>query len=78
MKLSDFINNPKTGNLSLTRAAFSVGFAICCLKLLLSGASFMGLSFVAFSGVDFAAAVTAVGALYQYNTHQLQKKDDAK
>jgi len=78
MKLSDFLNNPKTGNLSLTRAAFSIGFSICCLKLLVSGVSFLGLSFSAFSGVDFAAAVTAVGALYQYNTHQLQKKDDSK
>jgi len=62
--MSPWIKDPKSGEPSVTLTAFVTGFAVATLKLLLSGVVLGGLTLAAFSGGDYAAAVSAVGAIY--------------
>lgn len=62
MKL--WVKDPKSGEPSVTLTAFVTGFAVATLKLLLSGVTLGGLTLAAFTGGDYAAAVSAVGAVY--------------
>jgi len=59
-----FLLDPKTGEPSVTLTAFVLGFVVATLKLLLSGVTLGGLTLSPFSGVDYAAAIVAVGGIY--------------
>lgn len=59
-----YLKDPKTGERSVTLTAFVVGFAICVVKLIASGVTIHGFILSPFSGVDFGAAVGALGGIY--------------
>lgn len=64
-KLSYLFNNPDTGRPSITRTAFTTGFLIASLKLLLSGVQITDTyKFPEFDGADFAVVVGACGGIY--------------
>ncbi len=64
-----FIKDPKTGKKSVTLTAFVVGLLVANVKLLLSGVSVGSFVMSPFSGMDFAAVVGAVGAIYAARKH---------
>ena len=61
-----YMKDPGSGRDSVTLTAFIVGFAVCLVKLALSGMIIAGIKFSLFSGVDFAAAVGSLGMIYGY------------
>jgi hypothetical protein len=66
MKVRIYLRDPKSGKDSVTLTAFIIGFVVCLAKLALAGMTIRGIDFAPFSGVDFAAAVGALGAIYGY------------
>lgn len=66
MKISfnTFLLPDTGGNKSVTVTAFVVGFLVCLGKLAFSGMTIKGINLAQFSGMDFAAAVGALGAVY--------------
>ena len=70
-----FIKDPRTNKDSVTLTAFIVGFAVCLLKLIVSGMTIHGMTFSPFSGVDFAAAVGSLGAIYGFRRMNDYKTD---
>ncbi len=62
--MTPYLTDPKTGEKSVTLTAFVAGFSVCIFKLLLSGITLGSLQLSAFSGIDFAAATGALGAVY--------------
>lgn len=78
-KLVDFfiLKNKKTGKPSYTTTMVVVGFGVINLKLLLSGLE-VGDKFKMsdFSGVDYAAALTAIGAIHVGNKKLNHPKED--
>jgi hypothetical protein len=74
-----WINDPKTGKPSVTLSAFIVGFVVCTGKLLLSGIKVTDIiTFEQFSGVDYSAALAALGAIYVMRKRDSIKKDGDK
>lgn len=59
-----WLKDPKTKEKSVTLTAFMAGFAVATFKLLVSGLTLKGFQMAAFTGVDYAAAVGALGAVY--------------
>lgn len=53
-----------SGQPSLTRTLYAVGFIVCCFKLLVSGMTIGSFQMSQFTGVDFAAVQAALGAVY--------------
>ena len=70
-----FIIDPKTGRPSVNLSAFVVGFVVCTAKLLLSGIKTDIITFEQFSGVDYSAALAALGAIYVMRKRDSIKKD---
>jgi len=71
-----WIKDPKTGESSVTLTMFVIGFIIATIKLLLSGILIGDVHLQPFTGGEFAAAVTALGAIYALRKHtDSQKKD---
>lgn len=73
------IKNEKTGEPSYTLTAFIMGSLVVNLKLILSGIEIsdhikMGL----FTGLDYAAAIAALGGLYTLNKHVTNKIQEKK
>jgi hypothetical protein len=68
------IKNVKTGKPSYTLTAFMVGILVVNIKLAISGIEFSGVKMSDFSGVDYGAAIAALGGIYSLNKH-LNKKD---
>lgn len=68
-----WIKEPKSGNPSVTLTAFCTGFAVATLKLLIAGVAIGGFRMSDFSGVDYAAVVGALGAVYTLRRHTSQK-----
>ena len=64
-----YLNDPSSGKPSVSVTMFVLGVTISSLKLLTSGLVIGGLQLGVFSGVDFAAAVGAVGAIYAARKH---------
>lgn len=59
------IKNKKTGKPSYTTTMVVVGFFIINLKLLVSGIEITDkIKFDTFTGVDYAAAIAAIGAMH--------------
>jgi len=75
VKIKIYLRDPKNGKDSVTLTAFIVGFIVCLAKLALAGMTIYGTEFAPFSGVDFAAAVGALGAIYGYR--KMTDKADA-
>ena len=65
-----WLKDPRSGEASVTLTFFSLGFVVCLAKLVLSGFSIGSVNFSLFSGVDFAAAVGALGAVYAMRRSQ--------
>lgn len=59
-----WLNDPKTGEPSTTLSFFALGFTVAIIKLLFAGTTLGGIAMGAFTGVDFAAVVGALGTLY--------------
>lgn len=78
MKFESFLLRDTAGNKSTTVTAFVIGFIVVNLKLLLSGMTIGGFTVTPFSGVEYAAAVGALGAVYvlRRNTDK-DKKDES-
>lgn len=68
-----WINDPKTGKKSVTVTLTFYTIIVACIKVLLSGLTIGNLTFSQFSGVDFAAMITASGGIYGWNKHQKYK-----
>lgn len=64
-----WITDPKTKDPSVTLTAFIIGFIVCLFKLVASGIAIGEVHLAIFSGVDFAAAVTALGGVYSLKQH---------
>ena len=63
--LSYLFNNPNSGKGSITRTAFTSGFIVATLKLLLSGVQITSTyKFPVFTGVEFAAVAASLGTVY--------------
>lgn len=62
--LNKFMLKDTSGNKSTTATAFIIGFVVVNIKLLASGLSVAGYAMSDFNGVDYAAAVGALGAIY--------------
>jgi hypothetical protein len=68
-----YLTDPKTGKKSATLTILMATFAICLLKLLISGMSYGDFSAGTFSGTDFALAVGAAGSIYSVRKHTDKK-----
>lgn len=69
----------KTGKPSYTLTAFVMGFVVVNIKLLLSGVEIMDkYKFSDFSGVDYAAAVAALGSIYVLRKNKTIKSEENK
>lgn len=71
-----FISDPKTGKESVTLSVFIYGFTIATIKLLFAGMQ-IGEKFKMsdFSGVDYAAVIGALGAVYTMRKNNTIKPD---
>jgi hypothetical protein len=75
------IKDVKTGKPSYTVTAFVVGFLVVNAKLILSGITIADkFTFASFSGVDYAAAIAALGGIYvmRKNASIKSDKDETK
>lgn len=68
------IKNVKTGQPSYVLTAFIAGFFIVNIKLLLSGIEVKGIKMSDFSGVDYSAAIAALGGIYTLNKQVTKDK----
>jgi hypothetical protein len=62
--VNKFLIKNSDGKKSVTMTAFVLGVVVVNLKLILSGLTIGGLTITPFSGVEYAAALTALGAVY--------------
>lgn len=71
--MSKMLMKNSKGETSATYTAFVVGFLIVNIKLLLSGITVFGVSFGIFSGIDYGAAVAALGGVYVMRRSSMEK-----
>jgi hypothetical protein len=64
MKLENFLLKDTSGKKSTTLTAFIIGFITVNIKLLISGLTIGGYTMSNFSGIDYSAALAALGAIY--------------
>ena len=64
------------GNKSVTVTAFVLGFVVVNLKLLASGLTLAGYEMSAFTGVDYAAAIGALGTVYVLRRSTVPKQEE--
>jgi hypothetical protein len=77
--VNKFLIKNSDGKKSVTMTAFVLGFIVVNLKLIFSGATIGGLVLAPFSGVEYAASVTALGAIYVLRRQsEKQGTDDSK
>lgn len=71
------IKNVKTGKPSYTLTMTIVGFLVINIKLLFSGIEIMDkFKMSDFSGVDYAAALAAIGSIHIFNKKVVTEKKD--
>ena len=63
------------GNKSITMTAFVAGFVVVNLKLVLSGMTLWGVVLAPFTGVEYAAAIAALGAIYVMRRNNTKKEE---
>lgn len=61
------VKNVKTGQPSYILTAFIIGITVVNIKLLLSGVNIKGYKMSEFNGVDYSAAIAALGGIYTLN-----------
>lgn len=64
MKFSSFLIKDTSGKKSLTATAFVVGFLVVNAKFLLSGVIIEGVTIATLTGIEYAAAISGLGAIY--------------
>ena len=64
MNLNKILIKDSDGKPSVTMTAFVTGFIVVNLKLLASGLTIAGYDMSPFTGVDYSAAIGALGAIY--------------
>lgn len=64
MNINKILIKDSSGEPSVTMTAFVVGFVTVNLKLLISGLTIGSYTMSTFTGVDYSAAVAALGAIY--------------
>lgn len=73
------VNDVKTKKPSYTVTAFIVGFFVINFKLLFSGIEITDkIKMSDFSGVDYAAAVAALGGIYVLRKNKTIKSDNSE
>ncbi len=78
MDLNKVLLKDSSGVPSVTMTAFVAGFIVVNLKLLVSGMTIAGFTMTAFSGVEYAAAVGALGTVYVMRRGAGQKEAKKK
>jgi len=73
-----YLKEPNSGRESVTLTVFLLGFVVCTAKLLLSGIKTNIIVFEQFSGMDYGAALSALGAIYVIRKHTKANKEDSK
>lgn len=73
--LNKFLIKNTSDKKSLTASAFFYGFIIVNLKLICSGLTFNGFTISAFTGSEYAMAVSALGAVYVLRRNTEVKND---
>lgn len=68
-----YFKDKKTGKPSVTLTMFVLGFVTVTLKLLLAGITLGSIVIAPFSGIEYAAAIAALGGVYT-----LRKRDTIK
>lgn len=69
-----FLLTDSNGKKSLTATLFVSGFVVVNLKLLLAGLTVGSFAMAAFTGMEYAAAVAALGAIYNLRRHKNMKE----
>jgi hypothetical protein len=64
MDINKILIKDSGGKPSVTMTAFVTGFIVVNLKLLISGLTFGGYAMASFTGGEYAAALSALGAVY--------------
>jgi hypothetical protein len=64
MDISKFLITHTGGKKSLTATCFIIGFLVINAKLLLSGITIGDTTLSQFSGIDYGAALAALGGIY--------------
>lgn len=64
MNLNKLLIKDSDGKPSVTMTAFVTGFIVVNLKLIVSGLTLAGYKMAPFTGVDYSAAIGALGAVY--------------
>lgn len=64
-----WLTDPQSKEPSVTLTAFVIGFITCLFKLVFSGVAVGNFKLAIFTGVDFAAAITALGGVYSLKQH---------
>ena len=75
--MKKFLLKDNQGNPSYTTTAFVIGLVVVNAKFLFSGLELGSFKLMALSGVEYAAALAAVGALYNMRAKDKEngKKD---
>jgi hypothetical protein len=76
MKLENFLLKDTSGKKSTTLTAFIIGFITVNIKLLISGLTIGGYTMSNFSGIDYSAALAALGAIYVLRRSTDSHKDE--
>ena len=69
-----WFKDPKTDEKSVTVTLLTITFIIALAKIMVSGMTIGGFKMAAFSGVDFAAMIGAVGGVYGFRKHTDKSK----
>jgi len=78
MNLNKILIKDSDGKPSVTMTAFVTGFVVVNLKLIVSGLTLAGYKMAPFTGVDYSAAVGALGAIYvMRRSSGGEKKEDS-
>jgi len=78
MDISKLLLKDSSGKKSATMTAFVLGFIVVNLKFLFSGMTIHGFVIAPLSGVEYAAAVGALGSIYILRRSTSPKSPDQK
>ena len=70
------MNDPNSNKPSVTTTMFVIGFIVATIKLLISGLSIGGFKASDFTGVDYGAAIAALGGIYTIHKQRMFKDDN--
>jgi hypothetical protein len=76
--IEKFLIKDTDGKKSLTATAFVIGFMVLNFKLVCSGVKFNEFTFSQFSGVDYGAALAALGGVYVLRRNGASNSNEGK